>query len=179
MFWQGGGGYGDPLTREPEDVARDVREEKVTAAAAEQAYGVVVSNGTVDAEATETRRRDLRDARRARGESGGTRETVDLTDARRLDDNLVAVGQQVACGHCATVLGSGALGELDLVRYEGPVSDAGPQVVDDAAEYVDGAVHFRQYCCPGCFTAVSTAVVPVDHVDDVTRTSRVLADARS
>ena len=45
--------------------------------------------------------------------------------------------------------------------------------------YVDGAVHFRQYCCPGCAVAVSTAVVPVDHVDDVTRTSRVLADARS
>jgi len=71
------------------------------------------------------------------------------------------------------------VGELDLVRYDGPVSDAGPQVVDGAGEYVDGAVHFRQYCCPGCFTAISTAVVPVDHVDDVTRTSRVLADARS
>jgi N-methylhydantoinase B len=38
-------------------------------------------------------------------------------------------------------------------------------------------VQFRQYCCPGCFTAISTAVVPVDHVDDITRASRVLADA--
>ncbi|MDF2979517.1 MAG: hydantoinase, partial [Actinomycetospora sp.] len=108
---------------------------------------------------------------------------IDLTAGRRLDDNLVAVGldgtEQVACRHCATVLGSGAVGELDLVRHEGPVSEAGPQVVDAAGEYVDREVHFRQYCCPGCFTAISTAVVPVDHVDDVTRTSRVLADARS
>ncbi|MDD7963932.1 hydantoinase B/oxoprolinase family protein [Actinomycetospora lemnae] len=178
MSWQGGGGYGDPLVRDPEDVARDVREEKVTAATAAQAYGVVLdATGAVDASGTETRRRELRDARRARGDAGGTRETVELTDARRLDDNLVGVGDQVACRHCATVLGSGAVGELDLVRHDGPVSEAGPQVVDGAGEYVDGAVHFRQYCCPGCFTAISTAVVPVDHVDDVTRTSRVLADA--
>ncbi|MHC1559946.1 hydantoinase B/oxoprolinase family protein [Actinomycetospora sp. C-140] len=184
MFWQGGGGYGDPLVRDPADVARDVREEKVTASTAAQAYGVVVdASGTVDTAATEARRAALRDGRRARSESDGDRSTVDLTDSRRLDDNLVAVGDQVACRHCATVLshrsgGSGAVGELDLVRYEGPVSDAGPQVVDGAGEYVDREVHFRQYCCPGCFTAVSTAVVPVDHVDDVTRTSRVLADAR-
>jgi N-methylhydantoinase B len=186
MFWQGGGGYGDPLTRDPEDVARDVREDKVTTTSAAVSYGVVLDGtGAVDAAATDARRRDLRDARRSRDGAGRQeRATVDVSDGRRLDDNLVAVGDQVACRHCATVLGSsrrgsGAVGELDLVRHEGPVSEAGPQVVDAAAEYVDREVHFRQYCCPGCFTAISTAVVPVDHVDDVTRTSRVLADARS
>jgi N-methylhydantoinase B len=179
MFWQGGGGYGDPLVRAPEDVARDVREQKVTTTTAAAGYGVVVdAGGAVDTAATEERRRELRDARRARaGASGAERTTVDITGGRRLDDNLVGVGNQVACRHCATVLGSGSVGELDLVRYEGPVSDAGPQVVDGAGEYVDREVHFRQYLCPGCFTAISTAVVPVDHVDDITRTSRVLADA--
>jgi N-methylhydantoinase B len=180
MFWQGGGGYGDPLVRDPEDVARDVREDKVTVMSAAASYGVVLDGtGAVDAQATENRRRELRDARRARGGSQETRPTIDVSDGRRLDDNLVAVGDQVACTHCATLLGSGAVGELDLVRHEGPVSEAGPQVVDAAGEYVDREVHFRQYCCPGCFTAISTAVVPVDHVDDITRTSRVLADARS
>ena len=34
MTWQGGGGYGDPLGRDPDAVARDVREQKVTAGAA-------------------------------------------------------------------------------------------------------------------------------------------------
>ena len=38
----GGGGYGDPLAREPERVLRDVVEEKVSAEAAERDYGVVV-----------------------------------------------------------------------------------------------------------------------------------------
>ena len=38
----GGGGYGDPLEREPERVLADVREGYITAAAAERDYGVVV-----------------------------------------------------------------------------------------------------------------------------------------
>jgi N-methylhydantoinase B len=38
----GGGGYGDPLERNPEMVLRDVIEEKVTPRHAREAYGVVV-----------------------------------------------------------------------------------------------------------------------------------------
>jgi N-methylhydantoinase B len=41
----GGGGYGDPLTREPERVLRDVIEEKVSVAHAAEAYGVVILPG--------------------------------------------------------------------------------------------------------------------------------------
>ena len=39
----GGGGYGDPLERDPESVLRDVVEEKVTREHAERAYGVVLA----------------------------------------------------------------------------------------------------------------------------------------
>ena len=57
----GGGGYGDPLEREPERVATDVVEGYVTAAAAESEYGVVLrSDFSVDAEATLTTRRRLK-----------------------------------------------------------------------------------------------------------------------
>src|ERR1700759_4067724 len=45
MTWQGGGGYGDPLTRDPEAVARDLREQKVTAGGARTVYGVVIEDG--------------------------------------------------------------------------------------------------------------------------------------
>jgi N-methylhydantoinase B/oxoprolinase/acetone carboxylase alpha subunit len=58
----GGGGWGDPLEREPEAVARDVLDDKVSAASAREHYGVVVrDDGTVDAEATA----ELRAQRRA------------------------------------------------------------------------------------------------------------------
>ncbi len=60
----GGGGWGDPLTRDVSAVAADVRDEKVSVRAASDQYGVVVTeDGTVDAAATsELRERRQRDA---------------------------------------------------------------------------------------------------------------------
>lgn len=49
----GGGGFGDPLEREPDAVAADVANEKVSVDAARERYGVVVlSDGSVDRAAT-------------------------------------------------------------------------------------------------------------------------------
>jgi len=49
----GGGGFGDPLTRDPVRVARDVNLGYVTPSAARKDYGVVIGeNGAVDAAAT-------------------------------------------------------------------------------------------------------------------------------
>ncbi len=61
----GGGGWGDPLARDPELVLRDVRNELVSPAAARDDYGVVIdpATGTVDRAATEARRAALRAAR--------------------------------------------------------------------------------------------------------------------
>jgi N-methylhydantoinase B len=57
----GGGGFGDPLDREPERVLADVREGYITCAAAEREYGVIVVETergfAVDATAT-TRKRN-------------------------------------------------------------------------------------------------------------------------
>jgi len=58
----GGGGYGDPLERDPEAVLEDVRDGKVSVARAEGAYGVVVADGELDAAATERCRAARRDA---------------------------------------------------------------------------------------------------------------------
>ncbi len=53
----GGGGYGDPITRDPEEVATDVRLGLVSAEAAETDYGVVLTKaGAVDETATAARR---------------------------------------------------------------------------------------------------------------------------
>jgi N-methylhydantoinase B len=57
----GGGGWGDPLDRDPALVAVDVLQGKVSAEAAVADYGVAVG----DAEATERRRAELRAARGA------------------------------------------------------------------------------------------------------------------
>ncbi|ETW95698.1 MAG: hypothetical protein ETSY1_29565 [Candidatus Entotheonella factor] len=58
----GGGGYGDPLERDPERVADDVREDKLSVEYARQEYGVVLDPATlaVDVIATETLRQQRR-----------------------------------------------------------------------------------------------------------------------
>ena len=59
----GGGGYGDPLEREPWLVARDVEREYITAEDARADYGVVVRPDlSVDEPATETLRARMRSA---------------------------------------------------------------------------------------------------------------------
>lgn len=55
-----GGGYGDPLKRDPERVLEDYRDDYVTAEIAREVYGVVVDEeaGAVDRDATERLRRE-------------------------------------------------------------------------------------------------------------------------
>jgi N-methylhydantoinase B len=56
----GGGGLGDPLDRDPEVVALEVRRGLISEDAAASEYGVVVEDGEVDAAATEERREEIR-----------------------------------------------------------------------------------------------------------------------
>lgn len=64
METSGGGGYGDPLEREPELVARDVAFEYISSESAQAIYGVVTRDGRVDPAATADLRRKLKGARK-------------------------------------------------------------------------------------------------------------------
>ena len=65
MRMASGGGYGDPLEREPQEVLRDVDEEIVSREEARSIYGVEIEgeNPTLNPPATETRRAALRKQR--------------------------------------------------------------------------------------------------------------------
>ncbi|MBI4200829.1 MAG: hydantoinase B/oxoprolinase family protein [Chloroflexi bacterium] len=58
----GGGGYGDPLERDPQRVLEDCLDEKLTAERAREAYGVVIDERqrAVDIQATRRLRREMR-----------------------------------------------------------------------------------------------------------------------
>jgi N-methylhydantoinase B len=58
--WNGGGGIGDPLERDPDAVAHDIVDRIVSPEAAAQVYGVVLSGDGIDREATNQRRAALR-----------------------------------------------------------------------------------------------------------------------
>jgi N-methylhydantoinase B len=65
----GAGGVGDPLERDPEAVAKDVRWSLLSSDAAENLYGVVISeDDSVDAGATDSKREEIRGSR---GEAPG------------------------------------------------------------------------------------------------------------
>jgi N-methylhydantoinase B len=53
----GGGGHGDPLERDPERVAADVQDEKITLEFATNEHGVIIDPATLDVDAERTRSR--------------------------------------------------------------------------------------------------------------------------
>jgi N-methylhydantoinase B len=167
----GGGGYGDPLFRDPGDVAADVAGGKVSAGAASELYGVVLDPaGRPDAGATTARRAKLR-RRRAGGALAGaearpaTRPGVALDENRvALDENLAVLGtgdgRTIACRHCGQQIGTAAGYLGALARREAGISEAGPVMASDPQNYVDTPMTFRQLSCPGCGTAIRTEIVP-------------------
>jgi N-methylhydantoinase B len=56
----GAGGFGDPLTREPEKVLTDVLNEFITVDYAADVYGVVIVAGKIDFAASKIRRETLK-----------------------------------------------------------------------------------------------------------------------
>jgi N-methylhydantoinase B len=174
LHWQAGGGYGDPLLRPVDSVRDDVQQVRVSADAARDVYGVVLrADGEADTAATEETRRKLRHRRATAVGLSDTRlapiGTHDLSEARRLDDNLAVLespdGGRVVCVHCTTEIGPLAEGAYveSLPRLDSAPTEAGPHIWHDPSQYVDAEVVFRQLFCPGCLTAVNSRVVPVDH----------------
>ncbi|RBY79854.1 hydantoinase B/oxoprolinase family protein [Geodermatophilus sp. TF02-6] len=95
VTWQGGGGLGDPLDRDPGDVLADVRYGVVSAVSAVETYGVVLdeSGDEVDAVATAAARRSIRAARLG-VDAGSVPDPSPVTDGPvdgrvRLADRLV------------------------------------------------------------------------------------------
>jgi N-methylhydantoinase B len=72
-------------------------------------------------------------------------------------------GAQTVCAHCEGVLAESADYRSALPAYEGPNTDAGPQIWERFGDYVDARIVFRQAYCPHCYVALITEVVPDDH----------------
>ncbi len=164
----GGGGYGDPLERDPALVARDVRLQTVSREAAKAVHGVVLSDGDeVAEEATRALRQELL------GERGGWSRVEPGTQASHApsggSDAVTAVHEYVGASlrHGRRILACMRCGE-ELCDYEGSYKsgslfDEGPltlvPTVQDPAYYVDEKLVFRRFCCPGCHVLFATEIV--------------------
>ena len=128
--WQGGGGWGDPLDREPEEVARDLRKGLISKGAAGRVYGVVVRGGKADGAATRRKRLRMREKRiggKPRRRAGGGRDTGGwpLGENLRLAKRGGTWRTSCRCGH-ELARGSTAWRGGAVARPAPPVRTAAP-----------------------------------------------------
>jgi N-methylhydantoinase B len=158
--WAAGGGYGDPLERDPEVVGEDVALELVTAGAARDLYGVVLDDNSVDVEATESLRSKLFADRLAGRDGEPRRATGEVilrlgpTLALHRDD---ADGQEVGCTKCGASFGPLQGWKSRALAIERSVEAVLPHA-EPPSRYVDREVVLRHFCCPGCGRAVDSEV---------------------
>jgi N-methylhydantoinase B len=157
---QSGGGYGDPLDREPERVLEDVRNGVVSAAGAKAMYGVVIDEkkDALDAAGTQKTRDEIRARRRDRAKPvdatvKGRKSAV--VNGTALNEFMHANGAGIQC-RCGWVLTDTARNFKDgTLMEEGWIKEAGPYVnqFDVAQRFV-----FRQFYCPGCLRRLETEI---------------------
>ena len=174
----GGGGYGDPLDRDPELVARDVERLLVTREWAERTWGVVLTDaGEVDADATAAARAALREARREAASVPAPdgvpatpwspeTEGVRMSEALFCDMSQEPAVYRCRCGH---VLGPTAQAYKELsAQARFPVQRIGPEV--NPAHINGDRFELREFYCPGCFTLLEVEIArPTDPILDDAR----------
>jgi N-methylhydantoinase B len=153
----GGGGYGDPLDREPELVLDDVRAGLVSLAAALEVYGVVSSGEdqrlALDAAATGVARRAIRERRLAASvvplaaKAHGPLE--DEAPLLTIGDYLEIVGEPavVRCTRCGFVYCEATENHKEHAAVEETGLHEANGVLREVPELV-----LRRFYCPGCAT---------------------------
>jgi N-methylhydantoinase B len=151
----GGGGFGDPLRRDPALVARDVADGLVSETEARRVYGVVLDGGD---SATAQHRGAIRAQRLAQL---ARPEPLEGEPLHPVSDTVEAIVEadgrrSVRCTLCHHGLGRyGEELEAHLASRERALAGANPHNAGCLPDYV-----LRDYYCPGCATAVDCLVVP-------------------
>jgi N-methylhydantoinase B len=157
--YMGGGGYGDPLARDADRVAADIRIATVSVDAARAIYGVVLdAGGHPDVAATRARRLELRGLRLGRDvpEVVGERSTVRRTP-QRINSYLQCTDDGVQCTWCGSLVAVGGTPwKLAALRRDRTAVEIG-----QPSAWIDGLV-LRQYFCPTCAILFDSDVALVD-----------------
>ena len=162
-FVAGGGGYGDPVERQPEAVAKDVRRRIVSSRIAEEIFGVVLNQDSPDSAATLKRRQEIREERMREGKtfSGATSSLSDAVRRSTAWQQILKFHEHLAiakngqteaircirCGHLFCQKDENY--KLYAPRRERDLYDLAQSLVPSGESYLGG---YLEYYCPGCAT---------------------------
>jgi N-methylhydantoinase B len=166
-FVASGGGYGDPLDRPPEVVARDVRIGATSVEIARRIYGVVVDSKTfaLDAAETEARRKEIREQRLREGKrlAPAPSQTGKDRPWRRLlrihesleiaRDGSDSVIRCLRCGHLFSSPKENY--KKFTVRRTVELDQLALRPLPSGDPYMG---HYHEYICPGCATLLQVDI---------------------
>lgn len=159
-----GGGYGDPLDRDPERVLEDVKKAAATIETATNVYGVIIEPSTleIDLDKTEKKRNEIRKERIEKSQKLtdneiGTRSSASPSGEKKSlmriheyleiieDDSGRKVISCIKCGNhfCET----GDNYKNYSLRWTKDIREMKP--VEEGKQSI---THYQEYICPGCGT---------------------------
>ena len=156
--FQGGGGYGDPLQRQPDAVATDVEKGLVSRDAARASFGVVLDGVQVDTLATAAQREALR--RQRLGGRTPARGMPPAAAATPASSPVPAVSvnrdRHFAC-RCGHDLGSAHQNWKQHAHQRLlPAKEAGAHVA------LHAELELREFSCPECASLLAVELVRID-----------------
>ena len=169
--YNGGGGFGDPLLRDPALVAADVAAFTIRPSDAEEQYGVVLRDGACD-EAATGELRERRRAERLERAAAPLRPCPQRIDAGAVVGAIAGAaavglgedgGALWACPHCLQGLGAVDGNFKDgAARLERLPQDVNPSQYLDPAEFCEDPFVVREYVCPSCGVGLTTELCRPD-----------------
>jgi N-methylhydantoinase B len=161
--YSGGGGYGDPLHRDPARVLVDVEQGRVSVDHARTQHGVVIVDGVLDAQATDDCRGERRTERLAAARAPRTSHqgavnpaTVRLV-AESFGVSFAGDAPVWACSDCGQRLGPVAENYKDGAA----IAEVSPYDIDPIAypnplDFCDVPFVLRNFLCPSCGVYLAT-----------------------
>ncbi|MBI4334336.1 MAG: hydantoinase B/oxoprolinase family protein [Chloroflexi bacterium] len=161
-----GGGFGDPLDRDPGLVLKDIKEGAYSAEMAREVYGVVLDEGLgwVDEEATRQKRREMLQQRLREGKpvtkgpaSGGTKVSggkVLLKPHEYVEIVELEGGERIyRCVKCSRSLGPAG------DNYKKHTHFTVRNITGASSLTPENQMYYHEYFCPGCGTMLQVDLV--------------------
>ncbi|MBF0277041.1 MAG: hydantoinase B/oxoprolinase family protein [SAR324 cluster bacterium] len=157
--WSGGGGFGDPMDRDPAEVQADLENFLISPNAANELYGVVLTaDGEVDTALTEAKRSEVRRNRVNGGQPGHRSGKIILEAAEYLNVKQDENGSFWTCAKCDADLGDLKDNFKDHCQLEEKEISRSNPLIGDPIDFIDDQVVYRQFYCPGCGTLIENEV---------------------